>query len=72
MLERILLLNIMKNLKFRAGDNVRISKYKNIFAKGYTPNSSEEIFVIKKIKNTVPWTYVISDLNGEEIVGSFH
>ena len=43
----------------------------NIFAKGYTPNWSEEIFVVKKIKNTVPWTYLISDLNGEEIVGSF-
>ena len=51
---------------------VRISKFKNVFAKGYTPNWSEEIFVVKKIKNTVPWTYNISDLNGEEIVGSFH
>ena len=40
---------------------------KNIFAKGYTPNCSEKVFVIKKIKNTVPWSYVISDLNGEEI-----
>ena len=40
--------------KFQAGDHVRISKYKNIFAKGYTPNWFEEIFVIKKIKNTVP------------------
>ena len=56
--------------KFQAGDHVRISKYKNIFAKGYTPNWSEEIFVIKKIKNTVPWTYVISDLNGEKIIGA--
>ena len=53
--------------KFKVGDHVRISKYKNIFAKGYTPNWSEEIFVIKKIRNTVPWTYVIDDLNGEEI-----
>ena len=41
-------------------------------AKGYTPNSSEEIFVVKKIKNTVPWTYVISDLNVEDIIGSFY
>ena len=48
--------------KFKDGDNVRISKYKNIFAKGYTPNWSEEVFVIKKVKNTVPWTYVINDL----------
>ena len=58
--------------KFKVGDYVRISKYKNIFAKGYTPNCSEEIFVIKKIKNTVLWTYVINDLNGEEIIGTFY
>ena len=61
-----------KDPKFKVGDHVRISKFKNVFAKGYTPNWSEEIFVVKKIKNTVPWTYVISDLNGEEIVGSFY
>ena len=58
--------------KFKVGDHVRISKYKNIFAKGYTPNWSEEVFVISKIKNTVPWTYVINDLNGEEIIGTFY
>ena len=58
--------------KFKVGDNVRISKYRNIFAKGYTPNRSVQIFVISKIKNTVPWTYVISELNGEEITGSFY
>ena len=51
---------------------VRISKYKNISTKGYTPNLSEEVFVISKIKNTVPWTYVINDLNGEEIIGTFY
>ena len=61
-----------KDTKFKIGDHVRISKYKNIFAKGYTPNWSEEVFVINKIKNTVPWTYAISDLNGEEITGSFY
>ena len=61
-----------KDPKFKFGDHVRISKYKNIFAKGYTPNWSEEVFVIKKVKNTVPWTYVISDLNGEEIMGTFY
>ena len=61
-----------KNPKFKLGDHVRISKYKNIFAKGYTPNWSEEIFVIKKVKNTVPWTYVINDLLGEEIIGTFY
>ena len=58
--------------KFKVGDLVRISKYKNIFAKGYTPNWSEEIIVISKIKNKVPCTYVISDLNGEKIVGIFY
>ena len=61
-----------KDPKFKIDDHVRISKYKNIFAKGYTPNWSEEIFVIKEIKNTVPWTYVINDLNGEEIIGTFY
>ena len=60
-----------KNPTFKVGDYVRISKYKNIFAKGYMPNWPEEIFVINKIKNTVPWTYVINDLNGEEIIGTF-
>ena len=58
--------------KFKVGDHVRISNYKNIFTKGYMPNWSEEIFIIKKIKNTVPWTYVINDLTGEEIVGTFY
>ena len=57
-----------KGPKFKVGDHVRISKYKNIFAKGYIPNWSEEVFVIKKVKNTIPWTYVINDLNGEEII----
>ena len=57
--------------KFKIGDSVRISKYKNIFAKGYVPNWSEEVFMIKKVKNTVPWIYIISDLEGEEIVGRF-
>ena len=61
-----------KNPKFKVVDHVRISKYKNVFAKGYIPNWSEEIFFIKKIRNTVPWTYVISDLNGEEIIGTFY
>ena len=58
--------------KFKVGDKVRISKYKNIFAKGYTPNWSEEVFVVNKVQNTVPWTYLINDLNGEEIKGSFY
>ena len=58
---------INKDPKFKVGDHVRILKYKNIFAKGYVPNWSEEVFIIKKVKNTIPWTYVINDLNGEEI-----
>ena len=58
--------------KFKVGDYVRISKYKNIFAKGYIPNWSEEIFIISKIKYTVPWTYVINQLNFEEIIGTFY
>ena len=61
-----------KDPKFKVGDHVRILKYKNIFAKGYTPNWSEEIFVIKRIKNTIPWSYVINDLNSEEIIGTFY
>ena len=61
-----------KDPKFKVGDHVRISRYKNIFAKRYAPNWSEEFFVVKKVKNTVPWTHIISDLNGKEIVGSFH
>ena len=61
-----------KDPKFKVGDHVRISRYKTIFAKGYAPKWSEEIFFINQIKNTVPWTYVISDLNGEKLVGSFY
>ena len=60
-----------KDPEFKIGDHVRISKYRNIFAKGYMPNWSEEVFIISKIKNTVSWTYIINDLNGEEIIGSF-
>ena len=61
-----------KDPKSKVGDHVRISKCKNIFAKGYTPNWSEEVFVISKIKNAVPWTYVINNLNGEEISERFY
>ena len=61
-----------KDPKFKVNDHVRISKYKNILGKGYTSNLSKEVFVIKKVKNTVPWTYVINDLNGEEIIGIFY
>ena len=61
-----------KDLKFKVGDCVRISKYKNIFAKGYTQNWSEEVFVVSKIKNTVTWAYVISALNGEPMTVTFY
>ena len=61
-----------KDLKFQVCDHVRISKYKNIFAKGYAPNWSEEVFLTSKVKKTVPWTYVINDLNGEEVIGTFY
>ena len=60
----------VKNPKFKIGDHVRISKYKKNFGKGYAPNCSEEVFVIRKINNTVPWTYVFSDLNGEKSVAT--
>ena len=61
-----------KDSRFKVGDRVRISKFKNIFAKGYTPNWRKEIFVANKINDTVPYTYNIKDLNDEEIIGSFY
>ena len=64
--------NKKKNTRFNVGDRVRISKFKNTFAKGYTPNWSREIFVINKINDTVPYTYNLKDLNGEDIIGSFY
>ena len=61
-----------KSGRFNVGDRVRISKFKNIFAKGYTPNWSSKIFIIDKINDTVPYTYNLKDLNDEEILGSFY
>ena len=61
-----------KSARFNVGDRVRISKFKNIFAKGYTPNWSREIFIVKKINDTVHYTYNIKDLNDEEIIGRFY
>ena len=58
--------------KFKIGDIVEISKYKNIFATGYVPNWSEEVSVITEVKNSVPWAYIISNRKGEEIVGTFY
>ena len=60
-----------KGPKFKVGDIIRISKYKNIFSKGNVPNWSEKVF-ITKVKNTVSWTSVINDLNVEGIVGRFY
>ena len=61
-----------KSARFNVGDRVRISKFKNIFAKGHTPNWSTEIFIVDKINDTVPYTYNIKDLNGKKIIGSFY
>ena len=61
-----------KDPKFKVGDFVRISKFRDIFAKDYVPNWSEEVFAIKKVKNTVPLTYFINGLNGGEFVGTFY
>ena len=61
-----------KDSRFKVGDTVRISKFENIFAKGYTPNRSKEIFIVDKINDTVPYTYNLKDLNDEEIIGSFY
>ena len=60
-----------KDSKFKVRDRVRISRYKNIFAEGYAPNWSSEIFIVDKINDTVPYTYDLKDLNDEEIIGSF-
>ena len=61
-----------KDPKLQVGDHVRISKYKNFFANGYTPNWSEEVSVIKRVENTVPWTYITNYLRGEEIIETFY
>ena len=61
-----------KDIRFKVGDSVRISRYKNIFAKGYTSNWSKEIFIVDKINDTVPYTYNLKELNHEEIIGSFY
>ena len=61
-----------KDSKFKVGDRVRISRYKNIFAKGYAPNWSSEIFIVDKINDTVPYTHNLKDLSDEEIIGGFY
>ena len=64
--------NNKQGSKFKVSDYVRISKDRNIFAKGYVPNWTKEVFVITKVKNTVLYTYVISDLKDKETVGTFY
>ena len=61
-----------KDPKFKVADHVRISKYKNIFGKSCTPNWSKEAFAIKKVKNTVSWTYMTNNLNGDEIIETYY
>ena len=61
-----------KYSRFKVGDRVRISKFKNIFAKGYASNWSSEIFIVNKVNDTVPYTYNLKDLNDEEIIGSLY
>ena len=61
-----------KDSRFKVGDRVRISRYKNIFAKGYAPNWSSDIFIVDKINDTVPYKYNLKDLNDEETIGSFY
>ena len=61
-----------KGLKFKVGENVRISKDEQIFAKGHVPSQSEKAFTNQKVKSTVPWTHVISNLNREKIDGTFY
>ena len=63
---------IKKSARYNVGDRVRISKFKNIFARGYTPNWSKQIFIINKINDTVQYTYNLKDLNDEEIISSFY
>ena len=54
------------------GDNIKISKYQNISTKGYVKNWSVEVFLIRKVKNTVKWAYVISDLKSKGVVETFY
>ena len=61
-----------KSARYNVGNRVRTSKFKNIFAEGYTPNWSRKIFIINKINDTVPYIYNLKDLNCEEIIGSFY
>ena len=60
-----------KDRKFEVGDHVRTSKYKNIFANGYTPNCKKKFVWLQKIKIMVSWKAIIENINGKEISGAF-
>src|SRR5215469_16257630 len=63
---------IPKTVRFKVADKVKISRTKALFEKGYLPNWSEELYIIGKIQRTLPVTYKVKDLLGEEIEGSFY
>ena len=63
--------NNNEDSKLEVGNHVKVTKYKNIFAKGYTPNCPVEVFVINKVKNTVPGKYVLEDLMVKKLLGRF-
>lgn len=65
-------LKVFQRPKFKVGDNVRISKYKHVFEKGYTPNWTTEIFKVKVVRNTNPNTYILQDYQGHDIEGGFY
>ena len=64
--------SLQKNQSFQLGDFVRITKYKNIFEKGFTPNWTRELFVVKERLDTNPWTYKIEDTQGQDVYGTFY
>ena len=61
----------VKGPQFKVTDRVRITKFKNVFSKGYTENCSREIFIIDSVLKTNLWTYKIKDLNGKKIIEVF-
>ena len=71
MLRIMHILTLVNNLNFKTGDHLRILKYKVIFAKGYAPNWSGETFVIKEVKNTVPWAHFLMISMVEKLLKHF-
>ena len=62
----------LKAPRFKVSVRVRVTKYKNIFSKGYTENWSRGIFILDSLLKTNSWTYKIKGLNGEKVIGSFY